>query len=233
MNRILLKSNAKAALRENFSSKMLLFIVPIIIGIIGGGYSFSWRFNHSLDWTAGHTLFTALALGARLVGTLIGILFAIFVTIITAAAIFNYIKIYRGERENPQINNIFIPFHDGTASKIFLMNLVRGLILLVLAFIPIIGWAIGIYLALGWSQATYVLFDQLEKDNYTGVMNVLRASAELMHGFRANYFVFQLSFLGWYILTGITGGFLGFWTIPYTNMARVAYYQELLEQTRF
>ncbi|KKW70545.1 hypothetical protein VN96_2401 [Lactococcus cremoris] len=37
MSRWELKNQAKGALRDNFGSKMLLFIIPIIMGILGGG----------------------------------------------------------------------------------------------------------------------------------------------------------------------------------------------------
>lgn len=37
MSRWELKNQAKGALKDNFGSKMLLFIIPIIAGILGGG----------------------------------------------------------------------------------------------------------------------------------------------------------------------------------------------------
>ncbi|MFR2165825.1 MAG: DUF975 family protein, partial [Streptococcus salivarius] len=104
---------------------------------------------------------------------------------------------------------------------------VKGVIFVALMFIPVIGWAFAIYLGLGWSQATYVLFDQLEEGRYSGVIGVLSESATMMKGLRGNYFIFKLSFFWWYVLYGISGGLAGFWTTPYLNMASIAYYENI------
>ena len=82
-------------------------------------------------------------------------------------------------------------------------------------------------MAFGWSQSTYVLFDQLEEDRYSGVMNVLSESATMMKGLRGDYFIFKFSFFWWYVLYGISGGLAGFWTTPYLNMASIAYYENI------
>ena len=51
MSRWELKNQAKGALRDNFGSKMLLFIIPIIMGILGGGNGMkqSMDYNGSFD----------------------------------------------------------------------------------------------------------------------------------------------------------------------------------------
>ncbi|KKW71588.1 DUF975 family protein [Lactococcus cremoris] len=227
MSRWELKNQAKGALRDNFGSKMLLFIIPIIMGILGGGNGMkqSMDYNGSFD-NVPSSVWMAVSFATLLIVILM-IVVALFVSVVTVGAIFNYIKIFRGERNNPQFKNVFGPFYDGSAGKIILLNIVKGIIFVVLMFIPIIGWAFGIYLALGWSQSTYVLFDQLEEDRYSGVMNVLSESATMMKGLRGDYFIFKFSFFWWYVLYGISGGLAGFWTTPYLNMASIAYYENI------
>ncbi|MDV5116728.1 DUF975 family protein, partial [Streptococcus pasteurianus] len=39
----------------------------------------------------------------------------------------------------------------------------------------------------------------------------------------------QFSFIGWYILTGITCGLLYFYTLPYITTANLFFYEDLLE----
>ena len=223
MNRAILKENAKLALRDNFTAKMLLFIIPIIAGIMGTGSTISYQMN--MDEGHFFTLFETLV---GVFSGLLALIITAFVAIISAAALFNYIKIYRGERKNPQFSNVFIPFRDGTATKILAVKITRAFILFVLMFIPIIGWIAAIYFGLGWSQATFVLFDQIEEGRYSGAFGVLRESSEKMHGWRVDYFIFIISFFWWYVAQGITGGLIGFWTIPYINMAHVSYYEELI-----
>ena len=225
MERAQIKAEAKAALRENFGSKMLLLIIPILWEILGVG-------NTVHTAVFGSNGYESNAIGGivAFLGIFVGLVIlvvSLFMAVITTGAVFNYIKIFRKERKNPAFANIFIPFQDGTWTKIIALNLVQALILIGLS-VTVVGIIPAIYLGLGWSQATYVLFDQLEHGTYTGVWGCLRASSDLMRGLRANFFVFELSFIGWMILTGLTGGLLGFWTMPYISMAEVAYYENVV-----
>lgn len=235
MKRRDLKNQAKAALKDNFGSKMLLFIIPIILGIFSGGNQVHTvltdnnNINFSADAGGASVSHLALLIAGPIIAVtvLITIAISLFIIVITTGAIFNYIKIFRGERSNPQFKNIFAPFSDGSLWKIVLLNVVIGLVMIVLILIPIIGWAFAVYLGLGWSQSTYVLFDQLEEGRYAGVKQVLRESSAKMKGLRGNYFIYKLSFFWWYILNGISGGLAGFWTMPYFNMADIAYYENI------
>nr|WP_254425826.1 DUF975 family protein [Lactococcus garvieae] len=61
---------------------------------------------------------------------------------------------------------------------------------------------------------------------------MLNASAQVMRGSRGEYFLFLLSFILWYILSGITLGLAKFWTTPYIEMSTIAYYQNLIDTKR-
>ena len=43
-------------------------------------------------------------------------------------------------------------------------------------------------------------------------------------GKRLNYFLFQLSFIGWWFLSALTLGILGLWITPYFLTSRAAFY---------
>ncbi len=59
-------------------------------------------------------------------------------------------------------------------------------------------------------------------------------SHALMEGNRWKAFILDLSFLGWYILSGMTFGILGmFYVNPYAAQAKAALYQKLKEQKLF
>lgn len=45
-------------------------------------------------------------------------------------------------------------------------------------------------------------------------------------GMKFDLFVLDLSFLGWNILTSLTLGILGVWTLPYTTLSDLGYYDE-------
>jgi uncharacterized membrane protein len=237
MTRRALKEQAKEALRENFGTKMLLLLIPILLGIFSGVDRINTIFGGHSSIQKTHGVVSSLPTGLVafiavmvLIGLIIGLAVGLFITVITFGAIFNYIKIFRGERANPRFSNIFIPFKDGSLWKIVLLNLLKGILIFVMAIIPIIGWVFLVYFMLGWSQSTYVLFDQLEKGEYRGTWGVLNESSELMKGRRWNYFVFQLSFFWWFVLNIITLQIVGFWTMPYITMANIAYYDNLLNE---
>jgi uncharacterized membrane protein len=58
-------------------------------------------------------------------------------------------------------------------------------------------------------------------------MEYLSKSRELMKGYKWDYFVFNLSFIGWILLSIITFGILFVYVIPYISIADTIYYDEL------
>ena len=233
MTRSELKQQAKDALHENFGSKMLLFIIPIILGIFSGGNGLrqALDFNDRTSDASGLSGSPALVLiilGVTGIIFLISLVIGLLVQVTVYGGMFNYVKIFRKERNHPAFSNIFTPFRDGSWVKIILLELLQGVILVALSM-TIIGIIPAIYLGLGWSQSPYVLLEQLEDGSYHGVWGVLRASSEQMRGLRGNFFVFWLSFFGWYILIALTGGLVGFWTEPYLQMSFVAYHEEVVK----
>jgi uncharacterized membrane protein len=83
----------------------------------------------------------------------------------------------------------------------------------------------GIIASLGLAMATLLVIDKDVKGHES-----LKASRDLMHGYKWNYFVFQLSFIGWYLLVPLTLGFLLIWLIPYVSIANTIYYDKLSSQ---
>ncbi len=80
----------------------------------------------------------------------------------------------------------------------------------------------GIIASLALAMVTFLVIDKDVKGHES-----LKASYEMMKGYKWNYFVFQLSFIGWYLLVPFTLGILLIWLIPYVNVATVIYYDKL------
>lgn len=83
----------------------------------------------------------------------------------------------------------------------------------------------GIVIALGYSMVNYIFAENKE----ITAMGVLRRSKELMNGYKMDYFLFCLSFLGWILLGALTFGILYIWLFPYITVAQAVYYDELLK----
>ena len=104
----------------------------------------------------------------------------------------------------------------GAASELPGLSILGGL----LFFAGFILFIIAVY---SYSQAVYFALDNPDMS----ATNTLRASKQAMRGHKWEYFVLELSFLGWAILTGLTFGILSIWVYPYQFTTFANYYNAL------
>lgn len=85
----------------------------------------------------------------------------------------------------------------------------------------------GIVKAYSYALTPYILArypDVQAKD-------ALKHSMNIMEGKKAELFVFQLSFLGWFILSAITFGLLGiFYVYPYYGLAETIWFKNTMDE---
>lgn len=81
----------------------------------------------------------------------------------------------------------------------------------------------GIIAAYRYALAPYLMFEDPSK----GINQVIDESASLMRGFKGELFIFDLSFIGWWILTAVTFGIAGFWVGPYYAISRAGAYRAI------
>lgn len=84
----------------------------------------------------------------------------------------------------------------------------------------------GIIAALSYSMVYFVALDNPE----LGAMDVIRKSKDLMQGHKMDYFILELSFVGWAILSVFTLGFLLLWLIPYMQVTMANFYNEIKKE---
>jgi uncharacterized membrane protein len=128
-----------------------------------------------------------------------------------------FIKISRDE--SVDLNNIFDGFKNfGNAIGAYILILIVVCLGFILLIVP------GIIAALALSQ-TY----RIMKDNPTmGITDAMQKSHEMMKGHRGDYFLFNLSFIGWAFLCIFTLG-LGFLILaPYVSTSNAIYYNYLV-----
>lgn len=113
-----------------------------------------------------------------------------------------------------------------------------GLILLttVISYVTVVcGYLLliipGIILTYSYVMVGYLLAD-INDNNVTNANRILRKSQEMMNGYKFDYFIFQLSFIGWQILCAITFGIAYIYVIPYFTFANIVYYEKLKELRR-
>ena len=85
----------------------------------------------------------------------------------------------------------------------------------------------GIMKAIGYSLVPYLMAD----DKYRGlkIPELLKKSEEMMNGHKMDYFLLNLSFIGWIILAVFTLGILMIWVGPYLSVAQAKFLNDVKE----
>ncbi len=103
--------------------------------------------------------------------------------------------------------------------ELLIANILTTIIITAAAVLLIIP---GIIMAFAYAFVNYIVIDTKTKGN-----DALKESREMMKGHKFEYFVFELSFIGWVLLTPFTLGILLIWLVPYMMIAHVLFYEEL------
>ncbi|MCK8058640.1 MULTISPECIES: DUF975 family protein [unclassified Fusibacter] len=150
------------------------------------------------------------------------------------------------------IENMFDGFKD--FGQAFLIGLLRWVFILLwslLAFIPMIVFAVGasfgsasmiffafplmILLSIPAMMAYYsysmVFFVKINEPELTA-MEVLSRSKEIMMGYKMKLFLLNLSFIGWIILASLSFGIGYLWLTPYMFVANGVFYTYLSKQSQ-
>ncbi len=106
--------------------------------------------------------------------------------------------------------------------KIITTTILANLIIMLMSLLLVIP---GIIYALKYAMLTFLLAEATSKELQSE--NILQKSSELMDGYKWDYFVFQLSFIGWGFLCGLTFGILFIWVLPYMQTAEIMYFEKL------
>lgn len=108
--------------------------------------------------------------------------------------------------------NLFIPY--------IVASVLVGIFTTLWALLFIIP---GIIAALGYSMTYYIMLDHPEMSP----LEAIKESKKIMNGHKLDYFILQLSFLGWAIVGIFTFGILWLWLIPYMNVTTCNFYNEI------
>ncbi len=78
----------------------------------------------------------------------------------------------------------------------------------------------GIVAAYGYMMTNFVIIDNPE----LSPLAAIRQSKVMMRGYKLDFFILNLSFIGWAILAVFTFGILYFWLLPYMNVTYAKFY---------
>jgi uncharacterized membrane protein len=206
MNRVEIKNQAKSMIKGKLEIVWKAYFVVLLISL-GAGLVMGLLTGDNTE-----SSFYAL----------INIIISLALMPISVGIMVYMLKFVRNQ--NPETKDVwstfskFIPIILTSIIAAFAISL--GFILLI---IP------GIILSLGLSMYVYILADS----NYNlSPVEVLRESWRLMKGYKGEYFVFNLSFIGWMFLVPLTFGLLLIWLLPYILTAETLFYERLKSAPR-
>ena len=168
------------------------------------------------------TLIVALITGAA--SAIIPGIGAVVVTFVLAPAfslsIYSiYLALAQGKK--PEVKDAFIGFSDFWSA--FKVTFLVGLFTYLWSLLFVIP---GIVKACSYSQAMYILAENPKMS----AREAINRSKEMMEGHKMEYFVLNLSFIGWAILAPLTFGLLYIWLIPYMNATLTNFYNSVKPQ---
>lgn len=84
----------------------------------------------------------------------------------------------------------------------------------------------GIIKGYSYALASYISIE----DNNIPAEECINKSMQMMEGHKMRLFLLDLSFIGWYFVALLTFGIGLFWVVPYHEMARLLFYEDLKSQ---
>ena len=81
----------------------------------------------------------------------------------------------------------------------------------------------GLVKSYSYAMTNYILLDRPE----LSATDAITESRKMMNGHKMELFILDLSFIGWYILVGLTFGIASLYVTPYHMGARAAFYETL------
>ncbi len=201
MDRAELKFRAKEQLRGNWGIAIGTVLVAAIITDLDLVYKIGSRFGiNSISYSLN---FLDIFLGG-----------------VIATGLCRFLLNMATKREKPKFENIFSYFN------IYLKTLGLNLLITVSVFIGALFFIVpGIIVALMFSQVYFILAE----DSSKSITQCLSESTNMMNGYKADFFVLRLSFIGWWIVAVLTFGIGGLWVAPYQKLTEANYYLSLKE----
>lgn len=146
----------------------------------------------------------------------IGILVWLVAVLLQAGVVLYHLGVFRGE-ERP-FSTLFEGF--GIAGKVIVLALLESIFVFLWSLLFVIPGIIAVY---RYRFALYSLCEDPEMRS----SDALRRSKQLTRGFKWRLFVLDLSFLGWDLLSGLTGHILDIWLDPYKSQTDMGYYHAI------
>ncbi len=197
INRASLKEAAKAKLNNNLWNLLIPLLVVMLVSFVSGFISGMFEEDSMLG----------------LVVTLILELVSLPLSVGVIAYFLNFI---RGKEYS--VNDL-VKYY-GMFGPVLAISLLVGVLVCLWSILFVIP---GIIAALSYSMVFYIFVDNPD----INAMDALSESKRLTNGYKLDYFMFILSFIGWFLLVLFTFGIAIIYVGPYVSVSTAMYYEEL------
>lgn len=178
-------------------------------------------------WKSSLLVFASSIALAIILGIISGGVLAFITELLALPLYIGFISYILGlTREEVSLTDIF---QDYKKIGLIVVTLIISYVFIIFGYILLI--IPGIMIAFSLVMVGYLLADSKET-SISEAKNIIRESIEMMNGYKLDYFIFELSFIGWYFLGAITFGIAYIYVIPYFTFANTLYYQRLKEKRK-
>ena len=162
-----------------------------------------------------------VSIGIAFIAERIPLIGTVAVNIVIIPAMFlGYLRIFLrlADDTTPQVADLFSGFDDFWSTfKVTWLSTFFTFLWMLLLIVP------GYIKAISYSMAPYILAE----NKGMSARECISRSKEMMKGHKMEYFILNLSFIGWMFLGALTLGIAYIWIMPYMEMTMVNFYNHI------
>ncbi|MCU9533157.1 DUF975 family protein [Streptococcus sp. CSL10205-OR2] len=235
----IIKKEARTILKR-LPGKYQLFLLPILSTLFYMGVTVFEQLTLSgqtrTSW--GDNLFT-LALST-------------LVTFFVLSTLLTLLDVIRGKRQSVRFSDSQRAFETKLFLPLFGLMMMKNLLLFVWFFASSVGYIMILTSGVSLTGVVLVLlslimflitlyryffvellfYEYYQKNVKINPLVLLATSRQFMKGYKRQLFFLHLSFIGWYVLVGVTFGLASFYVLPYLLTSNTIFYEKMLQEKR-
>ena len=184
-------------------------------------------------WKSSLLVFASSIALAIILGIISGGVLAFITELLALPLYIGFISYILGLTRKEEVSLTDI-FQDYKKIGLIVVTLIISYVFIIFGYILLI--IPGIMIAFSLVMVGYLLADSKET-SISKAKNIIRESIEMMNGYKLDYFIFELSFIGWYFLGAITFGIAYIYVIlylcQYLILSKIKREKKILKQCGF
>ena len=216
MDRLKLKNSAKESLKGHYVEFFKMILVYVLISFVVGFAAGLLDNIFKTTWTVGEQV-----LFGQTYPQTLSLFSTLGEIVLTAAFAFGMTSFFLKISRNEEVTYKELFNKTGFAVFFIVVSFLVALFVGLWSLLLIIPGIIATY---AYKMVYFIKLDNPE----IGALEAITKSKEMMKGHKWEFFVLELSFIGWMILGPLTLGILYFWLVPYMAVTECNFYNNLI-----